>query len=110
MSENDLEQDGLVITESESEIELRKPPLYKVLLRNDDFTSMEFVVFILQTVFGRSESEAVQIMLNVHRQGMGVAGVYTFEVAEMKVAKVTSLAQANEFPLLCMIEETDDGL
>ena len=109
MPADDLEQDGLVLTKSESEIELRKPPLYKVLLRNDDFTSMEFVVFILQTVFGRSESEAVQIMLNVHRKGIGVAGVYTYEVAEMKVAKVTSLAQANEFPLLCLIEETDDG-
>ena len=105
MPTNDFEQDGLVIAEAESKIELRKPPLYKVLLHNDDFTSMEFVVFILQTVFGRGESEAVQIMLQVHREGVGIAGIYTFESAEMKVVKVSSLAQANEFPLLCTIEE-----
>ena len=105
MPTNDFEQDGLVIAEAESKIELRKPSLYKVLLHNDDFTSMEFVVFILQTVFGRSESEAVQIMLQVHREGIGVAGIYTYEAAEMKVVKVNSLAQANEFPLLCTIEE-----
>ncbi|HUE80710.1 MAG TPA: ATP-dependent Clp protease adaptor ClpS [Pyrinomonadaceae bacterium] len=105
----DFEQDGLVITEAEDEVELRKPPLYKVLLHNDNFTSMEFVVFVLQTVFGRSESDAVQIMLKVHNEGVGVAGHYSYEIAEMKVAKVTSLARANEFPLLCTIEEVIDG-
>jgi len=105
----DFEQDGLVITEAEDEVELRKPPLYKVLLHNDNFTSMEFVVFVLQTVFGRSESDAVQIMLKVHNEGVGVAGQYSYEIAEMKVAKVTSLARANEFPLLCTIEEVIDG-
>lgn len=108
---DELEQDGLVITEAESDTKLRRPPLYKVLLHNDDFTSMEFVVFILQSVFGRSESEALQIMLNVHIEGIGVAGLYTYEIAEMKVAKVTSSAQANEFPLLCTMEEVaEDGL
>ncbi len=66
---------------------------------------MAFVVFILQTVFGKSETEALHIMLKVHNEGVGVAGVYTYEVAEMKVARVTGLAQANEFPLLCTIEE-----
>jgi len=70
---------------------------------------MEFVVFILQTVFERSESEALQIMLKVHNEGMGVAGLYTYEIAEMKVVKVTSIAQANEFPLLCTIEEAATG-
>lgn len=105
----DFEQDGLVITEAEDEVELLKPPLYKVLLHNDNFTSMEFVVFILQTVFGRSESDAMQIMLKVHNEGVGVAGQYSYEIAEMKVAKVTSLARANEFPLLCTIEEVIDG-
>ena len=102
---DDFEQDGLVIAEGKSEIELQRPPLYKVLLHNDDFTSMEFVVFILQTVFGRSEGDALQIMLKVHNEGVGVAGLYTYEIAEMKVEKVTSLAQANEFPLLCTMEE-----
>ena len=105
MPKDDFEQDGLVTAEADSEIKLQRPPLYKVLLHNDDFTSMEFVVFILQTVFGRSEGEAIQIMLNVHIEGVGVAGLYPYEIAEMKVAKVTSSAQANEFPLLCTMEE-----
>jgi ATP-dependent Clp protease adaptor protein ClpS len=68
---------------------------------------MEFVVFILQTVFNHREGDAVQIMLNVHRKGLGLAGVYTYEVAQMKVDKVRSIAQANEFPLLCTMEEDD---
>lgn len=109
MPMDDFEQDGLVVADAESEIELRKPPLYRVLIHNDDYTSMEFVVFILQTVFGRSESEALQIMLKVHNEGVGVAGLYTYEIAEMKVVKVTSIAQANEFPLLCTIEEAATG-
>ena len=100
---HDHEHDEAVLTESKSK--LKKPPLYKVLLHNDDFTSMEFVVFILQTVFQRTESDAVRIMLQVHTKGVGVAGVYTHEIAEMKVAKVMTLAQAHEFPLLCTVEE-----
>jgi len=102
---DDFDEDGLAIAEAESEVKLQRPPLYKVLLHNDDFTSMEFVVFILQTVFARSEVDAVQIMLKVHNEGVGVAGLYTYEIAEMKITKVTSLAQANEFPLLCTMEE-----
>jgi ATP-dependent Clp protease adaptor protein ClpS len=105
MPRDDFEEDGLATAEAESETQLRRPPLYKVLLHNDDFTSMEFVVFILQSVFGRSEGDAVHIMLSVHNEGLGVAGIYPYEIAEMKVAKVTSAAQANEFPLLCTIEE-----
>jgi len=103
----DFEHGNAVVEETESEAKLERPPLYRVLLHNDDFTTMEFVVFILQTVFNHRESDAVQIMLNVHRQGMGLAGVYTYEVAQMKVDKVTSIAQANEFPLLCTMEEDD---
>jgi ATP-dependent Clp protease adaptor protein ClpS len=106
---DDFEHDGLVVADAESETELRKPPLYRVLIHNDDYTSMEFVVFILQTVFARSESEALQIMLKVHNEGVGVAGLYTHEIAEMKVVKVTSIAQASEFPLLCTIEEAANG-
>ncbi len=96
-----------VVEETESKAKLERPPLYRVLLHNDDFTTMEFVVFILQTVFNQPPSEAVRIMINVHRQGIGLAGVYTYEVAQMKVDKVTSVAQANEFPLLCTMEEDD---
>ena len=95
--------DEAVITESETR--LKKPPLYKVLLHNDDFTTMEFVVYILQTVFQLGETEAVAVMLQVHVEGVGVGGIYPYEIAEMKASKVMSLAQANEFPLLCTIEE-----
>lgn len=105
-----FEQDDLAIAEADSDVDVRRPPLYKVLIHNDDFTSMEFVVFILQIVFGHGETEALQIMLKVHNEGVGVAGLYTYEVAQMKVDKVTSLAQANEFPLLCTIEEVAAGI
>ena len=101
----EIEHGDAVAEKTESKTKLERPPLYKVLLHNDDFTPMQFVVFILQTVFNHGESEAVRVMLNVHRLGIGLAGVYTCEVAEMKVERVTSIAQANEFPLLCTMEE-----
>ena len=103
MPEHDFAHEESVLTEDESKVE--KPPLYKVLIHNDNFTTMEFVVYVLNHIFQHTETEAVRIMLNVHIQGVGVAGIYPFEIAEMKVAKVTSLAQANEFPLLCTLEE-----
>ncbi len=103
MPENDYAQEESVLTEDETRLE--KPPLYKVLIHNDNFTTMEFVIYVLHNIFQLSESESVRIMLNVHVRGVGVAGIYPFEIAEMKVAKVTSLAQANEFPLLCTIEK-----
>ena len=96
--------DDLVVTESKQKV--AKPPLYKVVLHNDDYTTMEFVVYVLVAVFHKPDEEAVRIMLQVHREGIGVAGVYTYEVAETKAAKVTSLARENEFPLLCTVEET----
>jgi ATP-dependent Clp protease adaptor protein ClpS len=103
MPRPDFEQDEAVATESETRLE--KPPLYKVLIHNDDYTTMEFVVFVLQKVFQHEEAEAVRIMLQVHVQGKGVAGVYTYEIAETKVAEVEALAHAREFPLLCTVEE-----
>jgi ATP-dependent Clp protease adaptor protein ClpS len=109
MPMDETEHGAGVVEKTESKTKLERPPLYKVLLHNDDFTGMEFVVFILQTVFNHGESDAVRIMLNVHRQGIGLAGVYTYEVAEMKVDKVTSIAQANEFPLLCTMEEDESS-
>ena len=105
MTVEKFDHDSAVIEETESKTKLERPPLYKVFLHNDDFTTMEFVVFILQTVFNHDENEAIRLMLNVHRQGIGLAGIFTYEVAEMKVERVTSLAQANEFPLLCTMEE-----
>ena len=91
------------LTETARQIE--KPPLFKVLLHNDDFTTMEFVVDILQHVFHRPEAEALHIMLAVHHQGVGVAGVYPYEIAEAKVNKVTELAGAQDYPLLCTLEQ-----
>lgn len=105
------EFDHEVLEEVQSREKLERPRLYKVLLHNDDFTTMEFVVFVLQTIFGKDEGEAIQIMLKVHIEGIGVAGLYTYEIAETKVAKVTSAAQTSEFPLLCTMEEaSEDGL
>jgi len=99
----DYENDGDVLTESETRLE--KPKLYKVLLHNDDFTTMEFVVFILKQVFMRSDAEAFLIMLKVHNEGIGIAGVYAFEIAQMKAEKAMNLSKANEYPLLCTVEE-----
>ena len=90
---------------AEGEEKVEEPPLFKVLLHNDDYTTMEFVVFVLQSIFSMPEDQAVQVMLNVHVRGIGVAGIYTFEIAEMKVEKTTSLAREQEFPLLCTMEQ-----
>jgi len=103
MSRRETEFDYGVVTETEKK--LKRPPLYKVLLHNDDYTTKEFVVQVLQCVFHKEPTEAVQIMLHVHKQGMGVAGVYSYEVAETKVALVESLARQHEYPLKCTIEE-----
>lgn len=99
----DIEHDGEVLTESETKLE--KPKLFKVILHNDDFTTMEFVVFILKHVFMRSDAESVTIMLKVHNEGIGVAGVYPYEVANMKAEKAMNLSRVREYPLLCTVEE-----
>jgi ATP-dependent Clp protease adaptor protein ClpS len=103
MSRTDLDREDLTITESETAV--KRPPLYKVLLHNDDFTTMEFVVHVLTSIFSLAEDDAVRIMLKVHLEGVGIAGVFTFEIAEMKLAQVTNLARENEYPLLCTMEE-----
>lgn len=99
----DIDGDGEVLTESKSKLE--KPKLYKVILHNDDFTTMDFVVFVLQYVFNRTDAEAFAIMLTVHTEGIGIAGVYPFEIANMKANKAVNLAKSREFPLLCTVEE-----
>jgi ATP-dependent Clp protease adaptor protein ClpS len=99
------EPDEAVVTESKSKERLKPPSLYRVLIHNDDFTTMDFVVFVLQTIFQRTESEAVRVMLQVHTEGVGVAGVYPYEIAEMKASKATALAQVHEYPLLFTMEE-----
>ena len=98
------EGDTGTVTETQKKEKLQKPRLYKVLFHNDDYTTMEFVVQVLRDVFHKSESDAVAIMLNVHRTGTGVAGVYTFEVAETKIETTEKLARAHEFPLRLTME------
>jgi ATP-dependent Clp protease adaptor protein ClpS len=90
---------------AESKTKLEKPKLFKVLLHNDDFTTMDFVVFVLQYVFMRDTAEAVAIMLKVHNEGVGLAGVYPYEIATTKSEKAMNLAKSREFPLLCTVEE-----
>ena len=84
---------------------LQEPHLYKVLLHNDDYTSMDFVVMILETIFHKTTDEATRIMLNVHHQGQGIAGVYTREIGETKVASVHRMARKNQYPLKCSLEQ-----
>lgn len=91
-------------TETKRKEQLKKPPLFKVLFHNDNYTTMEFVVWVLQCVFHKSESDSQLIMLSVHRNGMGVAGVYPRDVAETKVNQTHQLAKEHEFPLKLSIE------
>ena len=83
----------------------KKPSLYKVLLLNDDYTPMEFVVHILEKFFAKNREDAVEVMLHVHRHGVGICGVFTFEIAETKVAQVTAYSRQHQHPLLCTMEE-----
>ncbi|MDV3239850.1 MAG: ATP-dependent Clp protease adapter ClpS [Gammaproteobacteria bacterium] len=96
-------EDGLAVQESKPK--LKPPPLYKVVLLNDDYTPMEFVVQVLETFFGMSREKATQIMLHVHTRGKGVCGVFTREIAETKVAQVSEYARRHQHPLLCTMEE-----
>ncbi|HEX9627076.1 MAG TPA: ATP-dependent Clp protease adapter ClpS [Acidiferrobacterales bacterium] len=103
MSDKDLQdRDGLVVEESKPK--LKRPPLYKVILLNDDYTPMEFVVVVLERFFQKNREQATQIMLHVHQKGIGVCGVYTREVAETKVRQVMVFASENQHPLQCTLE------
>jgi len=95
---------GLAVEEARPK--LKRPPLYRVILLNDDYTPMEFVVEVLQRIFSMDRSTATRIMLEVHTKGKGICGVYTYEIAETKVAQVTGLAHQHQHPLLCTMEET----
>jgi ATP-dependent Clp protease adaptor protein ClpS len=103
MSRKGRDFEGWVATDEKTKV--AEPPLYKILLHNDNYTSMEFVVLLLEKVFHKSTAEATRIMLNIHQQGIGIAGVYHKEIAETKVAIVHNLAQKNEYPLRCSIEK-----
>jgi ATP-dependent Clp protease adaptor protein ClpS len=105
MSEESIDPDrGLVVEEARPG--LKKPPLYQVILLNDDYTPMEFVVDVLERIYGLDRTQATRIMLEVHTRGKGVCGVFTYEIAETKVAQTTSYARQHQHPLLCTMEET----
>ncbi|HQU16410.1 MAG: ATP-dependent Clp protease adapter ClpS [Chromatiales bacterium 21-64-14] len=97
------QDDGLAVEEAKPK--LKRPPLYKVVLLNDDYTPMEFVVQVLEEFFAMSRTKATQIMLHVHTRGKGVCGVFTREIAETKVAQVNEFSRRNQHPLLCTMEE-----
>ena len=92
------------LTKDQTEAQTKTPPLYKVLLLNDDYTPMDFVMMVLLRFFQKSEAEAYQVMLTAHERGVCTAGVYPFEVAETKVAQVMQTAQKAEYPLRCVLE------
>ena len=96
-------QDGTAVEEVKPK--LKQPSLYKVIILNDDFTPMDFVVEVLQKFFGMDQEKATQIMLHVHTRGMGVCGVYTRDVAETKVHLVNNYSRENQHPLLCTMEK-----
>jgi ATP-dependent Clp protease adaptor protein ClpS len=98
----DSQYEEAAVAENKEKVE--EPPLFRVLLHNDDYTTMEFVVWVLESIFNMSEEQAVQVMLNVHLRGAGAAGTFTYEIAEMKVEKTTALAREHEFPLLATME------
>lgn len=100
----DDEDTGLV---TQTKVKTKKPSLYRVVILNDDYTPMEFVVFILERIFNKDSEEAYKIMLHVHNHGVGVCGIFTYEVAETKVAQVLDLARRNEHPLQCDMERED---
>jgi ATP-dependent Clp protease adaptor protein ClpS len=107
MSEDDRTSDdgsssGVVV---QTRTKTKKPSMYKVLMLNDDYTPMEFVVHVLERFFSKSREEATQIMLHVHRRGVGICGVFTYEVAETKVTQVTEFARRNQHPLRCTLEK-----
>ena len=101
-NQNDIQR-GLLL---ESKPKTKKPAMYNVLLMNDDYTPMEFVVMVLEKVFNKKSEEATQIMLHVHKNGIGVCGTFTYEVAESKCKAVIDLAKKNEHPLQCTIEKS----
>jgi ATP-dependent Clp protease adaptor protein ClpS len=97
--------DGIALQESKPE--LKKPPLFKVVLMNDDYTPMEFVVEVLEVFFRMNREQATHVMLTVHTQGKGVCGIYTRDIAETKAAQVNQYARESEHPLLCEIEASE---
>jgi len=106
MSKEKHDSDGGLVLQ-ESKPELKRPPLFKVVLMNDDYTPMEFVVEVLETFFRMNREQATHVMLTVHTKGKGVCGIFTRDIAETKAAQVNQYARENEHPLLCEIEASE---
>ena len=106
--QQDQEDQGTSVAVATIEPKLKKPPLYRVIIFNDDYTPMECVVYVLQTFFGIDRDKATQIMLAIHTHGKGVCGIFTKEVAETKSAQVNNFARENEHPLISEIEPVDE--
>jgi len=105
MSERPDNQNDEGLALKEAKPKLKRPPLFKVILINDDYTPMEFVVHVLEIIFSRDRETATRIMLEVHTRGKGVCGIYTHEIAETKVSQVNSYSRENQHPLLCTMEK-----
>ena len=98
-------QENELVIEKLSKNNVAKPPLYKVVMLNDDYTPMDFVVYLLKTLFRKNHNEASKIMLEVHNKGAGICGIFPYEIAETKILKVINTARNNGFPLLCTLEK-----
>lgn len=103
MSEEQIKSDENVAEKERQET--KEPSMYRVIILNDDYTTMDFVIHVLEAVFRKSPAEATQIMLSVHKKGAGLCGVYTREIAETKIAEVHEMAAQNQFPLRCTMEK-----
>ena len=103
--DEDLEDNGTTVVVATVKPKLKKPPLYRVIIFNDDYTPMEFVIEVLEKFFGKRQDEATQIMLHVHQKGIGVCGIYTYEIAETKAVQVTNYARKYEHPLQMQLEK-----
>jgi ATP-dependent Clp protease adaptor protein ClpS len=99
------DQDNEVLIKKSTKKKLKKPSLYKVVMLNDDYTPMDFVVYLLKTFFKKNHEEASKIMLEVHNKGAAICGIFTFEIAETKILKVINTSRNNGFPLLCILEK-----
>lgn len=105
MSDRDKEDGPNSGVTTKTRPKVKKPSMYKVLMLNDDYTPMDFVVHVLERIFNKNQDEATQIMLHVHTKGVGMCGIYTFEVAETKAHQVMDLARQHQHPLQCTVEK-----
>ena len=100
------DQDNKVLIKKRTKKKLKRPSLYKIIMLNDDYTPMDFVVYLLKTFFKKNHNEASNIMLEIHNKGSGICGIFTYEIAETKILKVVNTYRKNGFTLLCTLEKT----